>query len=99
MGRGMAGVWREGGRRRAACTPARGWLGGAARYDETAAHGCEARGAKEEGRNGGSTAHGPAGRSLPRCAFQRGRGAVARDASATVCALDVRAKTFPINPL
>jgi hypothetical protein len=38
-----------GGRRRAACMPARGWLGGAARYGSIAAHGREARGAKEEG--------------------------------------------------
>jgi hypothetical protein len=52
-------------------------VGWAARrgYGSTAAHGREACGAKEEGRNGGSTAHGPAGRSRPRCAAQRGRGA------------------------
>jgi hypothetical protein len=68
-------------------------------YGGTAAHGCEARGAKEEGQNGGSTAHGPAGRSRPRRAVQRGRSAVARDAGATACALDARAKANSTNPL
>jgi hypothetical protein len=48
-------------------------------YGGTAAHGCEACGAKGEGRNGGSTAHGPAGRWLPRRSDPRGgRGERAR---------------------
>jgi hypothetical protein len=66
--RGGGDVWRV--HRRAV-----GW---AARrgYGSTAAHGREALGTKEEGRNGGSTVHGPAGRSRPRRAAQRGRGAV-----------------------
>jgi hypothetical protein len=52
-------------------------VGWAARrgYGRTAARGSGARGAKEEGRNGGSTAHGPAGRGRHRRAAQRGRGA------------------------
>jgi hypothetical protein len=73
MGRGMAEVRREGGggdvrrvRRRAVGWAA--WRG----YSGTAAHGCEARGAKGAGRNGGSTAHGPAGRRLPRRSDPRG---------------------------
>jgi hypothetical protein len=43
-------------------------VGWAARrgYGSVAARGCEARGAKEEGREGSSTAHEPAGRSRPR---------------------------------
>jgi hypothetical protein len=69
--RGGDDVWRV-------CRRAVGW---AARrgYSGTAAHGCEARGAKGEGRNGGSTAHGPAGRRLPRRSDPRGgRGECAR---------------------
>jgi hypothetical protein len=55
-------------------------VGWAARrgYGGTAAHGCEARGAKEEGRDGGSMAHGPTGRRLPRHSDLRGRSRRAR---------------------
>jgi hypothetical protein len=51
-------------------------VGWAARrgYGGTAAHGCEARGAKGEGRNGDSTVHGPAGRRLSRRLDPRGGG-------------------------
>jgi hypothetical protein len=59
-------------------------VGWAARcgYGDTAAHGCEARGTKGAGRNGGSTAHGPAGHQLPRRSDPRGWVAVsARDAA------------------
>jgi hypothetical protein len=41
-------------------------------YGGTAARGCKARGAKGAGRNGSSTAHGPAGRRLPRRSDPRG---------------------------
>jgi hypothetical protein len=41
-------------------------------YGGTAAHGCEARGANGAGRSDGSTAHGPAGRRLPRRSDPRG---------------------------
>jgi hypothetical protein len=49
-------------------------VGWAARrgYGGTAAHGGEARSAKGAGRNGGATAHGPAGRRLPRRLDPRG---------------------------
>jgi hypothetical protein len=75
MGRGMAGVRREG---MATCGVYAGvWLVG--RRGSVAARGCEARGAREEGREGGSTAHGPAGRprragpGKPRCGDMRRR--------------------------
>jgi hypothetical protein len=76
-------------------------IGWAARrgYGGTAAHGCEARGAKEAGRSGGSMAHGPAGRWLPRRSDPRGWVAVsARDAArrdATSCSAALWLKAIP----
>jgi hypothetical protein len=76
-------------------------VGWAARrgYGGTASHGCEARGAKGVGRNSGSTAHGPAGRRLPRRSDPRGWVVVsARDAArrdATSCRAALWIKTIP----
>jgi hypothetical protein len=78
---GRSTVRRGGGDVRRVHRRAVGW---AARrgYGGTAAHGCEARGAREAGRNGSSMAHGPAGRRLPRRSNPRGWVAMsARDAA------------------
>jgi hypothetical protein len=68
-------------------------------YGGTATHGCEARGAKGAGRNGGSTMHGPAGRRLPRRSYPRGWVAVsACDAArhdATSCSVVLWLKAIP----
>jgi hypothetical protein len=88
--RGGGDVWRV--RRRAIGRAA--WRG----YSGTAAHGCEARGAKGEGRNGGSTAHGPAGWRLPWRSDPRGGAMSARDAArrdATSCSTALWLKTIP----
>jgi hypothetical protein len=85
---GQSTARRGGGDVRSVRRRAVGWAA-RRRYGGTAAHGCEARGAKGVGRNGGSTAHGPAGRRLPRRSDPRGWVAVsARDAArrdATSC--------------
>jgi hypothetical protein len=66
-------------------------------YGGTTAHGCEARGAKGVGRNGGSTTHGPASRRLPRRSDPRGwvavstRDAARRDAMSCNVALWLKA--------
>jgi hypothetical protein len=79
-----------------------GWVA-RRRYSGTVAHGCEARGAKGVGRNGGSTAHGPAGRRLPRRSDPRGWIAVsARDAArrdATSCRAALWLKDILSTPL
>jgi hypothetical protein len=98
MGHGMAGVRREGAA--ATCGVYAGArLVGRRGYGGTAAHGCEARGAREGGRIGGSTAHGPAGRRLPRRSDPRGWVAVsARDAArrdATSCSAALWLKAIP----